>query len=375
MSINKQQRNAATRKLDISAPVLRGSRSPQGSGHVSKAEILDSMLQNGAVRIVSGLLVDKNSIPLTESSVNKMSDLILLTDPIYDGMSILVKNPGNNVSNYFPARAFRMNSRWYLENGDALYYAKAPRLRTTWPAAAWGAGTITKATAAAGAQTQLTSTAAHALTTANQVTLGNTYVYVAGSTGAGSVDWTVGWTKITAITDLGNDFTLLHPYNINLRTPVITCIGAGILSAVEALRIPIPPFSDIGGYDALVSVKNYIAANEHRAKVWACAAGTSLATLFAQSLPVTGLLNNVNDVAASPLGFRCGLQNAGATNLNVATGAIVSATGLGLGTGAAGYSTPNIQTNVPTELVVTFESGTGVDITMELVSLIIRWRY
>lgn len=320
---------------------------------------------------VTGLFETEAGDPIADAFVDNMTDLIALTGTTYDDQTILIKNPADNVDNYFPAEAFRMNSRWYLKNGSALLYAKAFSKRHTWPAATWVAGALSSA--AAGAQTTIDGGAtAHALTAANQTDSPLvTYVYISGSTGAGSIDWPVGWIQLTGVPS-ANDLTVLYPYNANLRTPVITKIGDGL---TEVLRITVPPLSEIGGFEGLVGVKNYIAANEHRCKVWACAAGTTLATLAAQSLPVTGLLANANDAAATTQGTRFGMQNRGATNVNVLVGTSTSATGLGAGSGAAAYPLPAIQTNVPTELVVTFESGTGVDITMELVSFIVHWRY
>lgn len=323
---------------------------------------------------VTGLPETYAGDPVVEASVTTMADLVLLTDDaIYGGTSIIIENPADNISNYFPAKAYRMNSRWYLENGEALLYAVAPRTRYTWPAAAWVPAS--KASAAAGAQTTISGGATlHALTAANQVTGLTTYVYISGSTGAGTVDWPIGPMKLIGIPNT-TDLTLLYPYDANLRLPVITPIGAGVLSGIEVARIAIPPLSTFGGYEILLGIKNFIAANEHRCRVWACATGTTLATLYGQTAPITGLLANVNDASATPLGVRAGLQNAGATNVNTSVGAYVSTTGLGLGTGAVGYAVPALQTNVPTELVVTFESASGVDITMELVSLMIKWRY
>ncbi len=323
------------------------------------------------VNATTGLLETYGGDPLADGFVNTMTDLIALTDAAYDDQSMMVKNPADNVENYFPAEAFRMNSRWYLKNGSALLYAKAFSKRHTWPAAAW-TPTTPLASAAAGAQTTIPGGAAHALTNANQVTGLTTYIYISGSTGAGSIDWPVGWIQLTDCS-VANDLTVLYPYNANLRTPVITKIGGGL---TEVLRIAVPPLSEIGGFEGLVSTKSYVAANEHRCKVWACAAGTTLATLAAQSLPVTGLLANANDAAATTQGTRFGMQNRGATNVNVLVGTSTSATGLGAGaTSSVAYPLPAIQTNVPTELVVTYESATGIDITMELVSFIVNWRY
>ena len=334
--------------------------------------MIGTMPSNGVViDAVTGLFKTNAGVPIAEGFVDNMTDLVALTGTTYDNQSMIVKNPANNIENYFPAKAFRMNSRWYLENGSSLLYAKAFSKRHTWPAAVWTPGTPL-VSAAAGAQTRIPGGATlHALTTANQTTGLTTYIYISGSTGAGSIDWPVGWIQLPDIPST-TDLTVLYPYNANLRTPVITKIGDGL---TEVLRIAVPPLSEIGGFEGLVSTKSYVAANEHRCKVWACAAGTTLATLAAQTLPVTGLLMNANDTAATTQGTRFGMQNRGATNVNVLAGTSTSATGLGAGTGGVAYPLPAIQTNVPTELVVTYESATGVDITMELVSFIVNWRY
>ena len=337
------------------------------------------------VDAVTGLFETQAGAAIVEASVTTMADLILLTGATYDDTSILVKNPANNVSNYFPAKAFRMNSRWYLENGDALLYAKAPRQRFTWPAAVWNNGGLARAVSGLGAgHTKLTGTAGHALTTAAQITAGDTYVYISGSVAAtGTIDWPVGWIKLTAITDVGNDLTVLYPYDANLKEPVIAEIGAA--SKAPALVISIPPLAEHGGYEVYLSGKNIVAANEHRLAAYAAAVGTTITQLYAQdavilavvvpAAPVSGRMIFANDTAAAPTGVRGGLQNVGATNVNITVGPPISTSGSGIGTGLTTYNAPALQTNVPTELIITVESATGIDITMELAAVTVRWRY
>lgn len=309
-------------------------------------------------------LVDGNGNVLIDQYVSTILDLPSATDVNNTGRTITSLNPAGAVAGFFPTDMYCANSRWYTKNGRALLNVAYPKLRITFPAAAWNNTGLTVGSASAGAAVLLTGGAGHALTTANQITAGNTYIYISGSTGAGSLDWTVGWYKLIAITDVGNDLTVDRAYNSNLRQPIVADIG----TEVPAARISIPPLSESGGFEIFNVVKNTVAANEHRWRIRYGAAGVATASGVE--------IFNVNDVAASIIAFRAGLQNTGSTTTNISLGPV---TGSNSGIGASSattYATPNISNGTAnTDLLITAISGNGVDITMELVAYNIVWWY
>lgn len=64
MAISNQQKNRATKKLNVTPQPLK-IRGGAPSGNVSKSEILQRMLENNALRLVSEEIVDKTGTPVT----------------------------------------------------------------------------------------------------------------------------------------------------------------------------------------------------------------------------------------------------------------------------------------------------------------------
>ena len=117
--------NAATGNLEVNGvPIVISGGVP------SNAVVIDP---------VTGLFKTQAGDSIAEGFVDTMLDALLLTGADYDDQSLIVKNPGDNVSNYSPVVLFRMNSDWRTLGKPPLY-KEAPRLRVTWPADTWDAG-------------------------------------------------------------------------------------------------------------------------------------------------------------------------------------------------------------------------------------------
>lgn len=96
--------------------------------------------------------------------------------------------------------------------------------------------TITASSAAAGADTLLTSAGGvHGLTTAVCITAGNSYIYISGGTG-----WTVGFHKINAIAvdSTGTTIQIDTPYDAGFGTPTIVLANAGVDVPMETVTLP-----------------------------------------------------------------------------------------------------------------------------------------
>ncbi len=94
---------------------------------------------------------------------------------------------------------------------------------------------VSVASAAAGADTQLSSAGTHGLTTAVCVTAGASYIYISGGTG-----WTVGFHKINTVTESGGAlvFTIDTPYNAGFGTPTIVLANSGTDVVLETITLP-----------------------------------------------------------------------------------------------------------------------------------------
>lgn len=94
---------------------------------------------------------------------------------------------------------------------------------------------VSVASAAAGADTQLSSAGTHGLTTAVCVTAGASYIYISGGTG-----WTVGFHKINTVTESGGAlvFTIDTPYDAGFGTPTIVLANSGTDVVLETITLP-----------------------------------------------------------------------------------------------------------------------------------------
>lgn len=362
------------KKYDVVAVTRDGSNNPTGFVDMfGEAIPLGGSLPSNAVLIdpVTGLFKTQAGDSIAEGFVDTMVDALLLTGGAYDDQSLVVKNPGGNVSNYFPTKLFRLNSDWRTL-GRSVLYKEVPRLRVTWPADAWDAGSFSKTSMDSGNQVLVESnptTALHALTQAVQVTgggsLGGSYVYITGSTGAGTVDWQVGLVKIA---DIPSDYglTLIHPFNAGLRTPVFATSGTS--SPIIVRRISAPPLSINGGFEVTCTGQNTKNTNQHKLRVRYGAAGCTIAS----GSNIIG--DTSTSTLASPFHHRCGIMNAGSTSVNVTTGPIDDADGWAYGTSGdvyGAYAVSNGSAN--TDILICLESSNAADIVMELVAVEVEW--
>lgn len=315
----------------------------------------------------TGLLSSGGYI-LVEAVVATMDDLLALNTTTYDSQKIITTNPAGVVSGYHPAEFFCTQGGFQMMGGNTALVDLVPERRVTWPVAAWSAGAMTLTSAAAGANTKIAGAAAHGLTTANQVTAGVTYVYISGTTG-GTVNWTVGWTKIISI-DAANDLTLDHAYSAGLGKPTIVGDTAGDASEVPVQTIKIPRLSTqyLGSFELECMYRNHTTAST-RARIRYGNSG----------LAVGGGVEiyNLNDASANLVNLKTKVRNTGAAAKNISTSTIISSTsGLGATAAATPRSIDIDNTSATTDILITFSCHvSGADRTAELISANSVWRY
>lgn len=131
-------------------------------------------------------------------------------------------------------------TEYVLNNGMALVSRRNTPVSTLICPAATFTST-TPSSAAAGADTLLTSAGVHGLTTAIAVTAGASYIYISGGTG-----WTVGFHKINAIAvnTTGTTIQIDTPYASGFGTPTIVLANSGTL--VPMLALTVPPLTNNG---------------------------------------------------------------------------------------------------------------------------------
>lgn len=262
------------------------------------------------------------------------------------GKIYIVDNPGNNTKG-LPATVYSLSSKWQFTGGDALIAEDCPDAMYTVPAATWDdTPSFTFTSVASGAQTKVTSGGGvHGLTTAAQITAGDSYIYVSGGT-----NWTVGWYKITVV-DSTTAVTINHPYSASFGQPTFGMPGDTLI----ALRLKLPPLSSTG--KALLrrvvdhthaGIDSTAITVEHVASGGAAGSGYSI-------LAPTAETTNAPIVSGI-----CGFFNKGATNVQRTLYATGDADGWGsLNTGviAAGA----VQTNVATDIISTVNIAAAGD--------------
>lgn len=330
--------------------------------------ILGKLIELGVIRLVGGRLADMDGNPLVEATVVTMDNLLALNTTTYNGQKIIVTNPAGMVSGYHPADFFCTQGGFQMMGGDTTLIDLVPKRRVTWPVAAWAAGALTLSGVASNTQTKIAGAAAHGLTTANQITAGDTYVYIAGTVG-GTVNWTVGWTRL-AIIDAANDLTLDHPYSAGLGKPTIIGDTAGDASEVPVQLIKIPRLSTqyLGSFEVECMYRNYTTAIT-RARIRYGASG----------LAVGGgtIVYNQNDNTAQLFNIKTKVRNTGTANKNISTSTIITSTsGFGATAAATPLATDIDNTSATTDVLITFNCNTaGADRTSELISANAVWRY
>ena len=126
MPITKQQRMSATKKLNIAPTVLKGRGAPPGSGHVSKTEILQRMIENDAVRFLNGRFVDPdgNNIDPYEFT---WAEFLTLVSTDYAGITIRITDRHQD-SRGVGGILVTGGASWTLESPQIYYatFANAP---------------------------------------------------------------------------------------------------------------------------------------------------------------------------------------------------------------------------------------------------------
>lgn len=122
---------------------------------------------------------------------------------------------------------------YLVRSGSIIHRDTSRATALVCPAATFTAATPT--TAAAGADTLLTSAGVHGLTTAACITAGDSYIYISGGTG-----WTVGFHKITAIAvdTTGVTVQIDTPFDAGFGTPTIVLANSGTDVVLETITLP-----------------------------------------------------------------------------------------------------------------------------------------
>lgn len=284
MAISNQQKKRATKKINVTPQPLK-IRGGAPSGNVSKSEILQRMLENNALRLVSEEIVDKTGTPvtgvtsvtwatftggsfdLTTARYVHVSDKHstrnatatpgslwridptggtgykrqLVSGPIYcaneaaapaaaDFPGLWIYDAGLG-----PNGCDRISdgTGYLVRSGSIIHRDTSRATALVCPAATFTAATPT--TAAAGADTLLTSAGVHGLTTAACITAGDSYIYISGGTG-----WTVGFHKITAIAvdTTGVTVQIDTPFDAGFGTPTIVLANSGTDVVLETITLP-----------------------------------------------------------------------------------------------------------------------------------------
>lgn len=294
-------------------------------------------------------LIDYNGDTVSGNTVVTSWDDLLTTYPAASntGMTAIVSNAGDNTVG-IPFEAYSDGVEWLILGGDAMLVDDVPMKTITAPAATFvpGAG-YTLSQGATPQETKIASAGVHGLTGAISV---GAYINISASTG-GSIPWTVGLYKITAITTdtTGTDITVLRDYNATLGQPTITLIN----NEIEVLRYHVPALTDTGSVSWDLHTKN-TGTNGKRTRVKFGVLGVALASATE--------FYNTNDTTATQGRVLGGVRNYdGVTNKNVgfhSSGSSVS----GVGTTTTAITTGTVQTNAGTDIIVSVHPTVANDV-------------
>lgn len=299
----------------------------------------------GGVRWDGTDLIDENAA-IISNVLNAATVAALPSAATVDGKVYVVDNPAGNTGG-FPVDCFSLDSKWQFVGGDALIAAECPDMMYTAPAATWDdTPSFTMATVAAGAQTKITSGGgAHGLTTAAQITAGDSSIYVSGGT-----NWTVGWYKITVV-DSTTALTIDHPYSASLGQPTFGFPG----STLVAKRIALPPMSSTGSaIMRLVVDHTHAVADSTQFALQHVATGGAAGSGYNVWIPAAETTN------APIISGIYGFFNKGATNAQRTLFATGDADGLG-SVNAGAIATGAVQTSSGSDLIQTVNITTAGD--------------
>lgn len=226
---------------------------------------------------------------------------------------------------------------YLIDGGVSIINRSAAANRVISPAATFTS--VTPTSAAAGADTLLTSAGVHGLTTAICVTAGVSYIPILGGT-----NWTVGLHKINAIAvdTTGVTIQIDTPWNAGFGTPTIALAGTEFVLA----KIAVPPLTASGFIDADVTWGSTSGAGTKTTNIRLGATGAGLSgTAFYAPTAWASTTLCVHPVSVI-------IQNRGATNSQVNQYPSANG-GAGANASTVAATTGAIQTNVATELVLT----------------------
>lgn len=297
-------------------------------------------------------LNDETGAPIdTPLAFNTFAAALTATAATYVGKTAQCLNPGNNVVVANDRRTVRGrpalifsnpdSGRWECADGEMLLVRDAPAIVSgaiafdvTCPAATW-VGTYTFATANGGLETKVTSAGAgaHGLSATN---LGAMIEVTAGT------GWTPGLYKLTVIEAAGDELTIDHPYAGGLGQPTFTLIN-GSSAEIVLKRIKIPALSVDGGIRWNCTF-DCTGVTSKRPRVRYGAAGVAVAS-------AVEYFNMTTDTAGNTETFNGGFDNRGVTDSQIAQHSFASSSGTGTSANSPTVST--IESNVPTDFLIT----------------------
>jgi hypothetical protein len=342
-----------------SATTLAGTETlPVVQSTTTKKTTINAIIQDkdiarfGRTSGVIDRLIDYTGATVSGNTIVTSWDDLLTTYPAASntGMTAIVDNAGDNTVG-IPFEAYSNGTEWLVLGGDAMLGDDAPMMTITAPAATFvPGGGYTLSQGATAQETKIASGGIHGLTTGISV---GAYINISASTG-GSIPWTVGLYKITAITldTTGTDITVLRDYNATLGQPTITLIN----NEIEVLRHHVPALTDTGSVRFDLHTKN-TGTNGKRTRVRFGVLGVALAS-------ATEFFNS-NDTTATQGRLFAGIRNYDAvTNKNV--GFHASASTSGVGTTTTAIITGTVQTNAGTDIIVSVHPTVANDVVQVL---------
>lgn len=138
MPISNQQKKSAVKKLTVTPPPIKGRGIPPGNAKVSKAEVLDRMLENKVVRYVNNEVIDESGNIITGvASYTKAQTAdvgfdtserhLLMSDVPVDSYG------GKALFLYSPTRT----TQKLVQQKPWVYQSTFSNLLTNFPAASW----------------------------------------------------------------------------------------------------------------------------------------------------------------------------------------------------------------------------------------------
>lgn len=345
-----------------SASTLAGTETlPIVQSTTTKKVTVDKVIQDmdivrfGRTGGVIDRLIDYNDATVSGNTVVGSWADLLSTYPAASnsGMSVLVENAGDNTVG-LPCEAYSNGVDWLIVNGEAVLYNNAIWKKIVAPAATFITYTFTIANG--GAETKITGAGVHGLTTAVAV---GAYIRISANTG-GTVPWTVGLYRITAVTDGGSDLTVVNsfPGAGLLGAPTIALAG----TELEVERIHLPPLTDTGSFRWAIATENTGTSTKNTRLRFGDAA---------ESISTADQVYLHADTTATTLGGTGGVFNYnGVTTTNAGFHNPTQVSGTGAATGDPSATTT--ETNVTTDIILTTSIATANDV-VNIRKLTIWW--